>query len=32
MQLQFPPFEMSNEKGEPTGISVEIAYALGEYL
>ncbi|MGM0431898.1 MAG: transporter substrate-binding domain-containing protein [Spirochaetota bacterium] len=32
MELQYPPFEMSNEKGEPSGISVEIAEALGEYL
>ncbi|MBN2050375.1 MAG: transporter substrate-binding domain-containing protein [Spirochaetales bacterium] len=32
MELQFPPFEMSNEQGEPTGISVEMAKALGEYL
>jgi len=32
MELQFPPFEMSDEKGNPAGISVEMAYALGEYL
>jgi len=32
MELAYPPFEMTDEKGEPTGISVELAYALGEYL
>lgn len=32
MELAYPPFEMSDEKGNPTGISVEMAYALGEYL
>lgn len=32
MELQFPPFEMSDESGNPTGISVDIARALGEHL
>lgn len=32
MELQFPPFEMADADGTPTGISVEMAYALGEYL
>jgi polar amino acid transport system substrate-binding protein len=32
MELQYPPFEMSDTAGNPAGISVEIAYALGEYL
>ncbi|MCF7933569.1 MAG: transporter substrate-binding domain-containing protein [Spirochaetia bacterium] len=32
MELQYPPFEMSDTDGNPTGISVEIAYALGDYL
>ncbi len=32
MELQFPPFEMADSEGNPTGISVETAYALGEYL
>jgi polar amino acid transport system substrate-binding protein len=32
MELQYPPFEMSDEQGNPTGISVDIAKALGEYL
>jgi len=32
MELQFPPFEMADADGTPKGISVETAYALGEYL
>jgi len=32
MELQFPPFEMTDPNGEPTGISVDMAYAFGEYL
>jgi polar amino acid transport system substrate-binding protein len=32
MELQFPPFEMAEADGTPTGISVDMAYALGEYL
>lgn len=32
MELQFPPFEMSNQSGDPEGVSVDIANALGEYL
>ncbi len=32
MELQYPPFEMSDTNGNPAGISVEIAKALGEYL
>lgn len=32
MELQYPPFEMSDTDGNPAGISVEIAKALGEYL
>lgn len=32
MELQFPPFEMSNENGEPDGISVKMAQALGDFL
>ena len=32
MELQFPPFEMAEADGTPTGISVDTAYALGEYL
>lgn len=32
MELQYPPFEMSDTDGNPAGVSVEIAKALGEYL
>ncbi|MEG0424653.1 MAG: transporter substrate-binding domain-containing protein [Cetobacterium sp.] len=32
MELAYPPFEMSDENGKPTGISVDMSYALGEYL
>lgn len=32
MELQYPPFETSNAAGDPEGISVDLAYALGEYL
>lgn len=32
MELSYPPFEMTDEKGEPAGISVEIAKALAESL
>ncbi len=31
MDLSYPPFE-TIEDGEPTGISVDVAYMLGEYL
>lgn len=32
MELKFPPFETIDEKGEPTGVSVELARAIGEEL
>jgi len=32
MELAYPPFEMSDKDGVPTGVSVDLAYALGEYL
>lgn len=32
MELSYPPFEMTDEQGEPAGVSVEIAKALAEYL
>jgi polar amino acid transport system substrate-binding protein len=32
MELAYPPFETTDENGEPDGISVQMAYALGEYL
>lgn len=32
MELQYPPFEMSDKNGTPTGVSVDVAMALGKYL
>jgi polar amino acid transport system substrate-binding protein len=32
MELAYPPFEMRDEKGEPSGVSVDLAHALGEKL
>jgi len=32
MDLRWPPFETIDSNGKPTGISVDLAYALGEYL
>lgn len=32
MDLRWPPFETIDSDGNPTGISVDLAYALGEYL
>lgn len=32
MELSYPPFEMTDRRGEPDGVSVAIARALGEYL
>ncbi len=32
MELAYPPFETKDESGEPYGISVDLAMALGEYL
>jgi polar amino acid transport system substrate-binding protein len=32
MELAYPPFEMTDEKGTPTGVSVDLAYALGRFL
>jgi polar amino acid transport system substrate-binding protein len=32
MELAYPPFEMSDTKGNPTGISVDLAHALGRFL
>ncbi len=32
MELAYPPFEMADERGEPAGISVDLAKALAEYL
>jgi polar amino acid transport system substrate-binding protein len=32
MELNYPPFEMVDPAGRPTGISVDLAAALGQYL
>lgn len=32
MELAYPPFETTDEKGNPSGISVDLAKDLGEYL
>lgn len=32
MELAYPPFETKDDKGEPSGISVDLAKALGEFL
>jgi polar amino acid transport system substrate-binding protein len=32
MELSYPPFEMMSPRGTPTGVSVDIAHALGEYI
>ncbi|HET6409495.1 MAG TPA: transporter substrate-binding domain-containing protein [Chthoniobacteraceae bacterium] len=32
MELAYPPFEMRDEKGEPQGVSVDLARALAESL
>jgi polar amino acid transport system substrate-binding protein len=32
MELAYPPFEMRDERGEPAGVSVDLARALGQAL
>lgn len=32
MELAYPPFEMTDEQGEPSGVSVDMAKALADYL
>lgn len=32
MELNYPPFEMIDARGQPAGISVDLGRALGEYL
>src|SRR5947207_15782299 len=32
MELKYPPFEMTDEQGNPKGVSVDMANALGRYL
>ncbi len=32
MELNYPPFEMTDAAGNPSGVGVDMAHALGEYL
>ena len=32
MELAYPPFEMHDAQGNPSGVSVDLAHALGEFL
>jgi len=32
MELNYPPFEMTDSLGTPSGVGVDMAHALGEYL
>ena len=32
MELAYPPFEMQDPQGNPSGVSVDLAKALGDYL
>lgn len=32
MELDYPPFEMTDQNGQPTGVSVDLARDLGSYL
>jgi polar amino acid transport system substrate-binding protein len=32
MELAYPPFETKDQQGNPSGVSVDLAKALGEYL
>jgi polar amino acid transport system substrate-binding protein len=32
MELNYPPFEMTDEQGRPAGVSVDLAEALGQYV
>ena len=32
MELAYPPFETKDANGNPSGISVDLAYAIGEYI
>ncbi len=32
MELNYPPFEMTDAAGNPTGVGVDMAHALGDYL
>lgn len=32
MELSYPPFEMTDKEGKPTGVSVDLAHALSSFL
>lgn len=32
MELSYPPFEMTDKEGRPSGVSVDLAYALSAFL
>ncbi|HEY0257501.1 MAG TPA: transporter substrate-binding domain-containing protein [Candidatus Methylacidiphilales bacterium] len=32
MELNYPPFEMTDQGGNPTGVGVDMAHALGDFL
>lgn len=32
MELNFPPFEMKTPTGQPSGVSVDLAHAMGQFL
>lgn len=32
MELAYPPFEGKDDNGDPSGLSIDFCYALGEYL
>jgi len=32
MELSYPPFEMTDERGTPTGVSVDLAKAFGKHI
>src|SRR3984885_8198563 len=32
MEMSFPPFEMLDASGQPAGVSVDVARAMGQYL
>src|SRR4030088_2492809 len=32
MELGYPPFEMTDTQGKPTGVSVDLAHELGKHL
>jgi polar amino acid transport system substrate-binding protein len=32
MEMSFPPFEMLDSSGQPSGVSVDLARAMGQYL